>query len=599
MKFLQPLARAHAGVVSRRAPMALALFLALVATGSPAPRAAAAASVPQLMITLTPARAAAGGNVPYVDVQLVAPDMQVPAGKPLLRLPLVSSNVTTIAESLQNLRAEDSSGPLPLTTRDDPPSVLMFFRHWYANRAVAGTVTIRYRAPITDALNPRGAAPPLELRTEEGGFSGDASTFLLLPESDATYRIAIRWNFAALGPGVGLSTLGAGDIGVSTGDRSPQRKLDALYESGLYFMGGLVHVYPAPLPGDGFMSAWEGEPPFDALRLMRWTRSLYGSYLRFFRAPPRQPYEVFLRTNLVNAGGGVEVGRSFVGTFDRQTKAQDFKLTLAHEMVHTFVGALDEPAGLASSWYAEGLAVYYQRVLPWRAGQISTADFLADLNTTAARYYTDRMNDTPNSGIPARFWADTRVRVLPYDRGSLYFAQLNAELRRRTHGARSLDDLVRQMIGRRRAGQPVDEAAWLSLVRDALGSRGVAQFHAMMSGALVVPSSQAFGRCFARATVPLRRYQLGFDSRVLMEPSRIVRALIPGSAAARAGLRNGDRIVKPVPQDAIQADQKATLTLLIERNGRTFPITYLPRGATVGAYQWKRRPGVPDRDCAL
>jgi membrane-associated protease RseP (regulator of RpoE activity) len=136
-------------------------------------------------------------------------------------------------------------------------------------------------------------------------------------------------------------------------------------------------------------------------------------------------------------------------------------------------------------------------------------------------------------------------------------------------------------------------------VRGALGSRGVAQFRAMMSGALIVPPSDAFGRCFARTTVPLRRYQLGFDSQVLMEPTRIVRGLVPDSAAARAGLRNGDRIVKPVPQDAIQADQKATLTLLIERAGRTFPLTYLPRGATVAAYQWRRRVGVPERDCGL
>jgi len=553
-----------------------------------------------MTITLTPAAAATNGDIPYVEVRLVAPDMHVPAGQPLLRLPLVSSNVTTVAGSLEDLRVEDDSGRLSLTTRDDPPSGLLYFRHWYANRAVAGTVTIRYRAPISNALNPRGAAPPLELRTEDGGFSGDASTFLLLPESNRTYRIALRWNFAALGPGaVGLSTLGAGDVGLEAGDRDPLRKLDTLYDSGLYFMGGRVHVYPSPLPQDGFMSAWQGAPPFDARALMQWTRSLYGSYLRFFRAPPRQPYEVFLRTNLVNAGGGVEIGRSFVGTFDTKTKPAKFKLTLAHEMVHTFVGGLDAPKGLLSSWYAEGLAVYYERVLPWRAGLLSSAAFLADLNTTAGRYYTDRLNDTPNGEIPARFWADTRVRVLPYDRGSLYFAQLNAEIRRRTRGRASLDDLVRQMIARRRRGQRIDESAWISLVRGALGSGGVAQFRAMMSGALIVPSSDAFGRCFERTTVPLRRYQLGFDSQVLMEPTRIVRGLVPDSAAARAGLRNGDRIVKPVPQDAIQADQKATLTLLIERAGRTFPITYLPRGAIVPAYQWRRRVSVPKRDCAL
>lgn len=582
------------------APVALATALAvLLAMLTLVARAAPAASMPRLDITLKPAAPAANGNIPYVDVQVVAPAMDVPTGQPLLQLPLVSSNVVSIADSLRDLRVTDSHGPLTLTTRDDPAQGAIFYRHWYADRAVSGTVTIRYRAPITNALNPRGAAPPLELRTEDGGFSGDASTFLALPESDRIYRIALTWNFAALGPkAIGLSTLGPGDIqgSLAAGQDAP-RKLDAIYRDGLYFMGGRVHVYPSPLPPSGFMSAWQGKPPFDTGALMHWTQSLYGYYERFFEAPAGQPYAVFLRRNPVNAGGGVEVGRSFVGTFDRQTKAQDLKLTLAHEMVHTFVGALDEPQGLLSSWYSEGLAVYYERLLPWRAGLISTADFLADLNKTAARYYTDLLNDTPNGQIPARFWADTRVRVLPYDRGSLYFAALNAEIRKASYGKRSLDDLVLQMVDRRRRGLPVDESAWLALVRQAVGIRGITQFHDMMAGRLVLPPSDAFGPCFERIAVPLRRYQLGFDSAVLMEPSRIVRGLIPGSAAARAGLRDGDHIVKPVPQDAIQADQTAKLTLLIERADKVFPITYLPRGATVEAYQWRRLPGLPDASC--
>jgi predicted metalloprotease with PDZ domain len=579
------------------------LAVAAAIAGVAMPRGARTAAVPQLIITLSPAVPGPGGNIPYVDVRIAAPDMHVAAGKPLLRLPLVSSNVTSIADSLQNLRVTDSHGALALTTRDDPQSEPMPFRHWLAGREISGTVVVRYRAPITNALNSRGAAPPLELRTEDGGFSGDASTFLVLPETDHAYRIALRWNFAVLGrKAVGLSTLGGGnaDNAGNAGPFAPattELSLDAVYGRGLYFMGGHVHTYPAPLPGSGFMSAWQGTPPFDGRGLMRWTQSLYGSYLRFFHAPPGQPYKVFLRRNLVNAGGGVEVGHAFVGTFDRETKAEDLELTLAHEMVHTFVGGLDAPQGLASSWYSEGLAVYYERMLPWRAGRISTADFLTDLNRTAARYYTDLLGNTPNSEIPARFWADTRVRVLPYDRGSLYFAQLNAELREASHGRRSLDDLVLRMIGRRRHGLRVDEQAWIALVQKALGARGVAQFHAMMDGRLVLPGSDAFGRCFERTTTPLRRYELGFDSQVLAEPRRIVRGLLPGTAAARAGLRDGDRIVKPIPQDAIQADQHAKLTLLIERAGRTFPITYLPRGAVVQAYQWQRRPDVPPGSC--
>jgi len=52
------------------------------------------------------------------------------------------------------------------------------------------------------------------------------------------------------------------------------------------------------------------------------------------------------------------------------------------------------------------------------------------------------------------------------------------------------------------------------------------------------------------------------------------------------GLRNGDEIVKPVPQDEIQADQHALLHLVIRRDGREQTISYLPRGETVVVAQW-------------
>jgi hypothetical protein len=48
---------------------------------------------------------------------------------------------------------------------------------------------------------------------------------------------------------------------------------------------------------------------------------------------------------------------------------------------------------------------------------------------------------------------------------------------------------------------------------------------------------------------------------VLIEHSRIVRGLIPGSAAEAAGIRNGDEITQPVPQDILQGQQNGILTL--------------------------------------
>jgi len=113
----------------------------------------------------------------------------------------------------------------------------------------------------------------------------------------------------------------------------------------------------------------------------------------------------------------------------------------------------------------------------------------------------------------------------------------------------------------------------------------------------MLPEPGGFGPCFTRVTKPMRRYLLGFEPAVLVEPQRIVRGLVTGSAAERAGVRNGDAITKPVPQDMIQGQQDATLTLELLRDGQPLTVTYLPRAETVAAYQWIRTGSLPDSAC--
>ncbi len=108
----------------------------------------------------------------------------------------------------------------------------------------------------------------------------------------------------------------------------------------------------------------------------------------------------------------------------------------------------------------------------------------------------------------------------------------------------------------------------------------------MMAGKVIALDSDAFGVCFQRTQKPLRRYVLGFDPTVLVQPRRIIRGLVPGSAAAKAGLKDGDEILKPVPQDGIQADQNAKMKLLVRRGGKVWDVSYLPRGEVVPTWQW-------------
>ena len=123
------------------------------------------------------------------------------------------------------------------------------------------------------------------------------------------------------------------------------------------------------------------------------------------------------------------------------------------------------------------------------------------------------------------------------------------------------------------------------------------QFRGMLAGAWQIPESDAFGSCFRRTRVPLRRYELGFEPKVLTEQPRIVRGLVAGSAAERASLRNGDEILRPVGQDAIQGDQAREIELQLRREGRDWTLRYLPRGATVDAWQWHRKPSACDASC--
>ena len=131
-----------------------------------------------------------------------------------------------------------------------------------------------------------------------------------------------------------------------------------------------------------------------------------------------------------------------------------------------------------------------------------------------------------------------------------------------------------------------------------LGEPGRRLHADMMAGKLMLPQSSDFGPCFTRTTGRFRRFELGFEPKSLVGDVKTIRGLIPGSEAAKAGLRNGDVVTYAVAMDSVQGNPTRTLTLRVTRDGRTFPITYLPRGETVEAYQWARVAGVPDSACA-
>jgi len=538
--------------------------------------AARAADAPDLDVSLAPVADARGALTRLdVAVRFEAP----PQGEALATIAVTANTVETSARHMSGLVFSDAKGILPVEARDTARDGDNLERSWKPLRPAQGAVTLAYRVSI-DPAQPELAKPQYELRASDGGLSGAGNAFLILPADDLPRDISVHWDLSRAGEGArGISSIGTGNARSSHPLRPEQI-------GGSYYMAGHIGTFARGT----FFGAWQGHFGFDGPELMDWAARLQGYYGRFFDQRPAS-FGVFARTNHLNPGSGIGLTDSFAFTFSEKTPIADLESLLAHEMVHAWINSLsnsmDAPGGLGLSWFGEGLAVHYQRLLPWRAGLISRQAFLDDLNSTAGRYYTNALIATPNDRIAEGFWKDTRIRVLPYDRGSLYFASVDAQIRKASEGRRSLDDLVRQMLAERRAGHPMDLALWKRLLGAELGAKGLADFDTMLAGGTVLPPSAAFGPCFERVTKPLRRFDLGFDPLILVTPDRIVKGLKPASAAAAAGLREGDRILNRFPQDALQGDQEATLTLDIDRGGEKLSITYKPRGETIDAYQWQ------------
>ncbi len=571
--------------LSRYPVLAMAMAMAIALAPVSASTASLSEPAPELAITIAPAAPDAAHNIPYVDVTVVTQGVHRKAGEDLFKLALVANTVVTSGKDVQGLAISDATGTIAATVKDVEEDGSNRTRIWQAPRAIDGAVTIRYRVPI-DAAAPPLALPQYEMRTELDGFSAAANAFVILPADETARRAKIHWDFAAYGAGgVGVTSFGVGDV--TSGEPLPASRL-----SSVYYMAGKPGVFQAG--GDGFFAAWQGTPPFAMDPLMHWAGDLHRFYGKFFGYMPPS-FGVFGRTNVRNPGSGIGLTDSFAFTFNHTSKPDDLKSLLAHEMLHSWVRSLDESmdaaGGLDRSWFGEGLAVHYQRMLPYRAGMITADEFLADLNETAARYYTNIKINVPNSEIPGGFWKDTRIRVLPYDRGSLYFAALDAAVRKASAGKHSLDDMVRTMLAARQAGKPMNEALWRSLLKEQLGAKGVADLDAMLAGGTVTPPSDAFGPGFRRVSRQLRRFDLGFDPASLTVRPKLVKGLIAGSEAEKAGLRNGDEILNTFSQDGLQGDQTRMLTLEVKRGTETVSIRYLPRGETVAAWQWERVAG--------
>ena len=224
-----------------------------------------------------------------------------------------------------------------------------------------------------------------------------------------------------------------------------------------------------------FLDLLADAPPFLAIpdaTIARFTRTVQATE-RLFGTPPWPRYEMLVSlSNTFPGPGGVEhlasAENNLSADFFTQPRAHLLDRDLIwHELVHAWNGKHRVPAGLWTAdfntpaddsllWVYEGQTQFWGEVLAARNGERSRQDTLDMWAFEAATMLARRgraWKSLADSSLDPVFdaghhvtWTDWQRREDYYLEGPLFWLDVDATLRRKSAGRRSLDDLARSFF---------------------------------------------------------------------------------------------------------------------------------------------------------
>ena len=472
--------------------------------------------------------------------------------------------VREFGRHVQDFAAEDGGGRTLSWTKTDKNT-------WRVESGGAREVRVRYSVYANE----------LTVRTSElndrHAFWNNAN-LLMYPDG-------------ALGAPSTLRVEPFGDWKIATGLPSVQgaantfraENFDVLYDSP--FLASSFRVLSFDVAGVPHRVVVDGEGRYDAERLRRDVQKIVEAEVAMMGDTPYRDYTFLLMLG-ERGGGGLEHLNSTALTARRFgfSTPEDWRAVhtlVAHEFFHLWNVKRIRPDALGPFdytrenytrllWVAEGLTSFYENVFPRRAGLMNDRQYL---ETMAREIQT--MQNTPGrleqSAEEASFDAwikyyrpdenTVNSAVSYYDKGALVGFLLDLELRRRSDGKRSLDDVMRALYeefakkGRnytpadfQRAAERVAGAGLEEFFRRHVRGREELDYDAALAWAgLRLDTAGAAGARPAAAEAFLGATYAGDGEQVVgrtVAPGALVVKTVPaGTAAYEQGLSAGDEIV--------------------------------------------------------
>ncbi|UQA54587.1 hypothetical protein [Polyangium aurulentum] len=278
------------------------------------------------------------------------------------------------------------------------------------------------------------------------------------------------------------------------------------------------------------------------------------------------------------------------------------RIAVAACVLHAWIGERlwigpEDPAREAEGlWFSEGVTRHLARDLLLRFGLLAPTEVADEMNGLEGVVATSPRRRETNAEL-ALHAREPGTTPLVVARGALYAQRVDAAIRKKSGGKRSLTDVVRALYTKARDKRgPLPTSAWVEAVSTELGAGEAAAFTAMIErGGPIDLDGSALGPCFRREARRFEPFDLGFDEAAsrASTPPRIT-GVRPGGPADRAGLRDGDLLIEAT----IAAGRSdVPVTVMVERGGEQHPIRYRPAGPAIAGRGWARVKDVPDEAC--
>lgn len=356
------------------------------------------------------------------------------------------------------------------------------------------------------------------------------------------------------------------------------------------FVGGDFRLRAVPVQNHTVQMALRGAWQFSDEELATLVGRVFTLMRGFWNDYEYPNYLITLLPLLAPANGAANSGTGLDNSFamfaTSNSTLHNLQYLLAHELFHNWnprrLGRIPNPPE-SLYWFSEGVTDYYAYRLLWRGGLMTLEEYLAKYNEALRGYYTSPVRHAPNERLAREFFSDSEIARLAYWRGRLLAGNWDALIRAASAGRQSLDDVLRELVGSR---QELNAETISAVVSRYAKVEVLPQLQRINDGSeLVEPRATLFGTCAERVAVDVGEYELGFDLDALQTKMEIQR-VVPGSAAHRAGLRDGQRVTfRPAFQFG---DASQEIELTVKDSGKEKTIRFTPsRGDKVRVPQFK------------